>query len=137
MNLVTIPKWSACITIGRYRGYTKELIGPEEFKRHLKDIQETQIRRERLYLSANMFLSDIMLSGHEEPHVNLHFINYPRFPTTEDPLKKGVIEIATYLKEKLEQNRVLIIFDSEITMLEESPEIDKGISSPDIEIPAG
>jgi hypothetical protein len=128
MNKITIPKWSACITIGMQKGYTNEKIEYDEIKNHLKDIQEIQIKRDQLYLSANVFQSDILLFGHQEPHINLNFINYPRFPASEEKLKNGVLEIAAYLQIKLQQNRVLIVFDNEITMLEESSELDKGIN---------
>jgi len=129
-NLVsktTIPKWSACITIGMNRGYTKERIELNEVKKHLKFIQEIQIKREQLYLSANVYLSDILLSGHDEPHANLNFISYPRFPASDDQLKNGVLEIAEYLQIRLAQNRVLIAFENEITMLELSTEVNDGI----------
>jgi len=129
-NLVsktTIPKWSACITIGMIRGYTKERIELNEVKKHLKFIQEIQIKREQLYLSANVYLSDILLSGHDEPHVNLNFINYPRFPASDAQLKNGVLEIAEYLQIRLAQNRVLISFDNEITMLEVNKDVNNRI----------
>jgi hypothetical protein len=66
MNKSTIPKWSACITIGMFKGYSDERIELSEVKKHLKCIQEIQIKREQLYLSANLYLSEILLSGHEE-----------------------------------------------------------------------
>ena len=127
MKTITLPKWSACITIGMQKGYTEERLELNEIKNHLKDIQEIQIKREQLYLSANVYLSDIVLSGHDEPHLNLNFINYPRFPASQEQLKRGVLEIAEYLQRILEQNRVLITFEQEIIMLEENREINKGI----------
>ena len=128
MNTISTPKWSACITIGMQKGYTVERISLKEIKSYLQEIQEIQIKREQLYLSANVLLSDIVLSGLDEPHVNFNFINYPRFPATEAQLKNGVLEIARYLMHKMEQNRIVITFDKEIIMLEKSSEIDKSIT---------
>jgi hypothetical protein len=127
MNTTTIFKWSACITIGMQKGYTKERIELKQIKSHLKDIQEIQIKRDQLYLSANVYLSDIVLSGQDEPHVNLNFIQYPRFPASDIQLRNGVLEIGTYMMDKLQQNRIVITFDNEIVMLENSREIDKKI----------
>lgn len=128
MNTISIPKWSACITIGMQKGYTVERISLREIKSYLQEIQEIQIKREQLYLSANVFLSDIVLSGQDEPHVNFNFINYPRFPATEAQLKNGVLEIARYLMQKMEQNRIVISFDKEIVMLEINDQIDENIT---------
>lgn len=128
MNTISIPKWSACITIGMQKGYTDERINLKEIKSYLQEIQEIQIKREQLYLSANVLLSDIVLSGQDEPHVNFNFINYPRFPATEIQLRNGVLEIAEYLMNQMLQNRIVITFDKEIVMLEKSSEIDKNIT---------
>lgn len=128
MQKISIPKWSACITIGMQKGYTNEKIELKEIKKWLQEIQEIQIKREQLYLSANVFLSDIVLSGQDEPHVNFNFINYPRFPSADIQLRNGVLEIAEYLMAKMLQNRIVITFDKEIVMLEKSSEIDKNIT---------
>ncbi|MFN8238580.1 MAG: hypothetical protein U0T77_10455 [Chitinophagales bacterium] len=128
MNTISTPKWSASITIGMQKGYTDERISLKIIKSYLQEIQEIQIKREQLYLSANFFMSDIVLSGQDEPHVNFNFINYPRFPSTEAQLKNGVLEIARYLMDKMEQNRIVISFDKEIIMLEISDQIDENIT---------
>ena len=128
MNTISTHKWSACITIGMQKGYTDERISLKEIKSYLQEIQEIQIKREQLYLSANVFLSDIVLSGQDEPHVNFNFINYPRFLSTEIQLKNGVLEIARYLMDKMVQNRIVISFDKEIVMLEISDQIDENIT---------
>ncbi len=128
MNTISIPKWSACITIGMQKRYTDERINLKEIKSYLQEMQEIQIKREQLYLSANVLLSDIVLSGQDEPHVNFNFINYPRFPATEIQLRNGVLEIAEYLMNQMLQNRIVITFDKEIVMLEKSSEIDKNIT---------
>lgn len=128
MKQTTIPKWSACITIGLRIGYTDETIHLSLVKHWLKEIQEIQIQRHELYLSANLYLSDIVLSGQDEPHVNLSFINYPRFPADEDVLRNGVLEIAEYLMERMLQNRIVIAFDKDVVMLEKDSTIDPDIT---------
>jgi hypothetical protein len=127
MKTITIPKWSASICIGMQKGYTDVMISRREVKSFLQEIQEIQIEREQLYLSANIFLSDIILSGQDESHINVNFINYPRFQSNEVQLKAGVLEIATYLMNKMNQNRIVITFDTEVVMLEDDPMIDENI----------
>lgn len=127
MNTISIPKWTASLCVGMQKGYTDQSIELNEIKKTLRVIQEIQIKREQLYLSANVYLSAIVLSGQDEPHFNLNFIQYPRFPASEIQLRDGVLEIGAYLMDKLQQNRIVITFDNEIVMLENSSEIDKGI----------
>ena len=127
MNKISIPKWTACITIGMQKGYTDEKIGLKEIKELLSKIQEIQIEREKLFLSANVFLSDIVLSGQDEPHANVNFINYPRFPATEEKLKEGVLEIGKYLMDQLQQNRIVITFGHEVIVLEQTSDTDARI----------
>ncbi|MBK8329309.1 MAG: hypothetical protein IPL09_07535 [Bacteroidetes bacterium] len=128
MNTISIPKCTASLCIGMRKGYTDQSIELNEIKKILREIQEIQIKREQLYLSANVYLSAIVLSGHVEPHFNLSFIQYPRFPASEIQLRDGVLEIGAYLMDKLQQNRIVITFDNEIIMLENSREIDKKIT---------
>jgi hypothetical protein len=127
MNIVSISKWSACITIGLQKRYTEALISLPEVKQWLRAIQEQQILENGLYLSANLFLSDIVLSGQDEPHVNLNFINYPKFPADEAQMRAGVLEIASCLMEKMDQNRVVVAFDRELVMLEKDARINQKI----------
>jgi hypothetical protein len=127
MNTISIPKWTASLCIGMRKGYTDQSIELNEIKKILREIQEIQIKREQLYLSANIFQSDIVLSGQDEPHVNVNFIQYPRLPASEIQLRNGVLEIGAYLMDKLQQNRIVITFDNEIVMLKKSSVIDKGI----------
>jgi hypothetical protein len=127
MRIVSVPKWSACITLGMHIGYSEEVLELEQFKSWLQEIQEIQILREKLFLSANVHLSDLVLSGQDEPHVNISFIQYPKLPTSEDRLRAGVMEIAGYLMDKMKQNRLVIALDEEIVMLEKEDVIDHRI----------
>lgn len=130
MKQTTIPKWTASITIGLRKGYTDESLKLSLVKHWLREIQEIQIQRHELYLSANVYLSDIVLSGQDEPHVNLSFINYPKFPANESDLRNGVFEIAEYLMERMQQNRIVLTFDKDVVMLEKDSRIDQKIIYP-------
>lgn len=68
-----------------------------------------------------------MLSGQLEPHVNIKFINYPRFQLSLEIFKSAVLETAHHLQQKLHQNRMVIEFHDSIVMLQRNEGIDPAI----------
>lgn len=121
------PKYTATVTIGLQEGYTKRLISKEEVVAELQKIQDELISTEGVYLSAAVSECDIVLSGQIEPSVKLDFINYPKFPLSEDAFKKYIMLLTKQLMNRLYQNRVVIIFHDEIVMLEVNNGIDPRI----------
>ena len=53
-----------------------------------------------------------------EPGVIIGAINYPRFPSTPEQMKKQVLDLAEILLVELNQYRVSIVFTDETLMLE-------------------
>jgi hypothetical protein len=96
MEILTTAHYHATITIGLQKGYTREPIPVESVYDALEAIQNKLITDHQLYLSANCTESTIVLSGQREPHLNIRFINYPRFPVEEAVFKKSVLEIAAF-----------------------------------------
>ena len=127
MNKKATPTLKAEITIGLNKGYSDESWSLDELKNKLTESQQKLKEEHNILLSAKVTLCDIVFLGQDEPSVTLSFINYPKFPVTEDSFKKGVTFIAKELMNKLEQNRVVIVFHDETLMLEKSDEIDKNI----------
>lgn len=119
--------YKATILIGLQRGYTNELIEEEMVLNELKKLQDKLIKAEGIYLSANCFLSKIVLSGQQESHLNLQFINYPKFPLALKTFKTSVETVAESLMHKFEQNRMVIQFHDSNVMLEERDDIDPNI----------
>ena len=119
--------YKATILIGLQRGYTNELIEEEMVLDELKKLQDMLIKTERIYLSANCFLSKIVLSGQQEPHLNLQFINYPKFPLSLETFKSSVEIVAESLMNKFDQNRIVIQFHDANVMLENGDDIDPKI----------
>lgn len=113
--------------IGLNKGYSDEAWSQEELKSKLSKAQHKLKDNHNILLSAKVTLCDIVFLGQDEPSVTLSFINYPKFPVTEDSFKKGVSFIAEELMIELKQNRIVIVFDDETLMLEKSDEIDKNI----------
>ena len=135
-RVVVLDTHRATISIGLQRGYTKVAIQESEVFGFLQHLQDELIAKKSLYLSANCYRSSIVLSGQIEPHLNLQFINYPKFPlhgdsrVAEQLFKETVEHIAARLMEKFDQNRVVIQFHDSNVMLEKSGDIDPDVRSP-------
>lgn len=83
-------------------------------------------------MSAFVSQGDIVMSGQIEPHFKIEFINYPKFPLSAAIFKKEIISLTKHLMKTFNQNRVVIIFNDEILMLEETNKIDPKIMTKNI-----
>jgi len=124
MDIITAKRFYATLTIGLRKGYTTESIAISAVYNELSRLQDLLIKEKQLYLSANCYESMIILSGHREPHLNIRFINYPRFSIEKQVFKTEVKLLAGQLMKVVNQNRVVIEFDDEILMIQESEEVD-------------
>jgi hypothetical protein len=127
MNSVTSKTFTAQITIGLFRGYSKKNISKLELKKALLNGQKQIKAQYKIELSAKLSPCEILFLGQEEPSMELQFIQYPKFPHEESELKKGLITLTELMMLELEQNRVVIIFTDETIMLEQSDSIDPKI----------
>jgi len=119
----------AIISIGLKRGYTERLIAIDEILLYLSKLQDELVKGKGIYLSANCSESVVVLSGQKEAHLNIKFINYPRFPLSRAVFNELVVDIATRLLMKFEQNRLVIEFDDGFSMLQQKNSIDPNILS--------
>ena len=122
-------KYTATVTIGLQKGYSKDLWTKAEVITILQEVQNNFIKDKKIYLSAAVSDCDIVLSGQIEPSIKLDFINYPKFPLEKKEFKESVLFLSTDLMKKLNQNRIVIVFHNDIVMLENNPEIDSRIIS--------
>ena len=111
MNLVKCKTFTAQITIGLYKGYSKGLIPMNSFKQELFIVQESIKNEFNIVLSAKIKTCEIFCLGQDEPSIELEFIQYPKFITEETILKKAIIALTKIIMLKLEQNRVVIVFN--------------------------
>lgn len=100
--------FKATIVTGLQKNYSNAPIKKTAGFKKLKKLHNKLIEKDKIYLSANCFKSTIVLSGQKEPHLNQQFINYPKFPLTEEVFKTYVEYIASSLKKKFKQNRLVI-----------------------------
>lgn len=127
MNSVLCKTFSAQITIGLVRGYTKKSISVPEFKKALLKAQENINIQYKIKLSAKLTHCEILFLGQEEPSVDLQFIQYPKFPQEKTALKNAIMDLTEQLMEALDQNRVVIVLSDETIMLEKTGAIDPKI----------
>lgn len=127
MNTTICKTFTAKLTIGLFRGYSKNRIPVSEFKTALLKAQVRIKAQYKIELSAKAKPCEILFLGQTEPSMELQFIQYPKFPQEETTLKKAIIALTELIMTELEQNRVVIVFTDETIMLEKTNEIDPNI----------
>lgn len=127
MNSITCKTFTAQVNLGLNKGYSNELISLVKVKEELLSAQ-TKIKEDfNIVLSTKLRHCEILCLGQEEPSIELEFIQYPKFPSEEQSLKKAILALTEMLMIKLEQNRIVIVFSDETIMLEQSETIDPKI----------
>lgn len=124
---IAIAPFSAKITLGLELGYTKKRIKKEEVLKYIQEYQEQLINEKNLVLSVSVSECIIMLSGQVEPHLQLNFINYPKFPLKENILKIEIENLTQSLMDEFEKNIVVIEYINETVMFENRELIDPRI----------
>ena len=127
MKIIKNKTFTANAVIGLVRGYSQKKISIVEFKKVLLSAQQKIREQHEIGLSIKLSSTEIIFLGQEEPSIDLQIIQYPKFPQTEEVLKKVFLEFIEILMIELEQNRVVIVFTEETIMLEQSDIIDPNI----------
>ena len=127
MNTVSVKTFTARFTLGLKAGYTDELHSPSDVREALTASQQQIKAQTGLGLSAQLTSCEIVFLGQVEPSVEISLLQYPKFPAVDHQLKKAIIQLASLMMEKLEQNRAVIVFPDETIMIEHSEEIDPAI----------
>ena len=127
MKIIKNKTFTANAVIGLVRGYSQKKISIVEFKKVLLGAQQKIHEQHAIGLSIKLTSTEIIFLGQEEPSIDLQIIQYPKFPQTEEMLKKVFLELIEILMLELEQNRVVIVFTEETIMLEQSDIIDPNI----------
>ena len=122
-----IKTFQASIFIGLEYGYTQKQIDENLVIESLSELQKQLSAEKNIFLSASISKTVIVLNNQKEPHLKINFINYPKFPLDENIFKDEVLIIGKELMKQFEQNRILIIYTDETSMLEQSNEIDPRI----------
>lgn len=127
MNSIKCNTFTAQVTIGLNKRYSSDLISLQTVKQELFSAQETIKKEYNVFLSSKIRACEIVFLGQQEPSVELEFIQYPKFLNEESLIKKAIIKLTELMMIALQQNRVVIVFNDETIMLEQSEEIDPSI----------
>ena len=127
MNIIKNKTFTANAVLGLVLGYSQKSISISEFKKVLVSAQQKIYQQHAIGLSVKLSTAEIIFLGQEEPSIDLQIIQYPKFPQTEETLKKVFLEFIEILMLELQQNRVVIVFTDETIMLEQSEAIDPKI----------
>jgi hypothetical protein len=100
------------IFIGLKEGYDGTIFNYDELKKFIKE-------NINLVGAVNVVRNEFIYIGGEEPGVIVETINYPRFPATEQNIKKTTLKFAALLKNQFKQYRVSVMFPDETIMLGE------------------
>lgn len=122
-----IKTFQASIFIGLEYGYTQKNIDENLVIESLSELQKQLSKEKDIFLSASVSKTVIVLNSQKEQHLKIDFINYLKFPLSEEIFKNEVLNIGKALMKQFEQNRILIIYTDETVMLEQSNEIDPRI----------
>ena len=122
-----IKTFQASIFIGLEYGYTQKQIDENLVIESLSELQKQLSAEKNIFLSASVSKTNIVLNDQNEPHLKIDFINYPKFPQSEEIFKDEVLHFGKELMKQFEQNRIVIIYTDETVMLEKSEEIDPRI----------
>jgi len=124
---ITAAPFLGTITIGTQLGYTDKSISENEIIKFVQEYQDQLIQAKNVYLSVCLSECKVILSGQIEPHFQLDFINYPKFPLNRAVLKIEIEEFSKALMIKFMQNRIVVEFLEETVMFEQSDLIDPRI----------
>ncbi len=127
MKIISSQYLTATITIGQNIGYSDKSFSKGELYKILQTYQDKRIKDAKIYLSAFVYSGDIVMSNQIEKHYKIEFINYPKFPLDSKTFKKEITELTNHLMKELKQNRIVIVFNDDIIMLEENETIDPKI----------
>ena len=127
INRIKEKSFSGRINLGTQIGYSNEIISENELISFIQEYQDNLIRDKNLYLSVSLSASKVILSGQIEPHFQLSFINYPRFPQGGEVLKREIETLAKALLKKFFQNRIVVEFAQETIMFEVTGGVDPRI----------
>ena len=123
----SLKPFKAIANFGLLRVYSEELLSKDHIIKEIQAYQIQLIKEKKIFLSVSISESLVVLSNQNEPHINLNFINYPRFPLDPLILKLVIESLVKKLMDIFNQNRVVIEYHDETVMLEYSEEVDPKI----------
>jgi len=107
----SVQTYTATIYCGLQKGY-----GPDcYYFQHAEAICREYCDTAKLCVTVTP--TTFVYVGGSEHGVAIGLINYPRFPLEPDQIRSHAVALAAQLRERLEQNRVSIVFPDRTVMI--------------------
>ena len=113
-----VPTYTATIYCGSRVSYSSDFMAEFEFAQFVKDYVND------IGLGITVTKTEFFYTNGWEPGFIIGLINYPRFPSTPEKIRKIALELAEILLVKMNQNRVTVVFPDETVMLQDD-EVDE------------
>ena len=131
MRTKSEPAFRGSITLGLKKGYTEQQIDRKDVYKALSAYQKELWKTKEFKLSVRVSDCDIVFNDQLEPHLRIDIINYPLFPASMESLRQNTLDLAEHLLVRMEQNRVVVEFDTDTVMLDLNDEYDPRVKSLD------
>jgi hypothetical protein len=106
----TVPTYTATIYVGRKQRESGLVFKADAARKWLQDYTTCG-------LCVSITETEFVYTGGNEPGLTVGLINYPRFPSSRDEIRKHAIAIAEGLLSLYQQHKVSIVFPDETLMI--------------------
>ncbi len=118
INRKTCSSYEAYFTIGSVRGYHGEDISKDELISEIGNFQKEFEIKNGYCCGVRIIQSMVLFQSYFEECYDVHVINYPRFPMSENRIELFIRTCVEHLLEALDQERIAIFFPDVTVMLE-------------------
>jgi hypothetical protein len=123
MELKMVPTYTATI----YIGFKHHYIGSEIGFGQVEDFIQKWVDENSTCVSVTR--TKYLYKGGSENGLAIGFINYPRFPSSEEEIQKNALNLALILMKECEQMRVSVVCPHKTYMFSNDEEIEKYLIS--------
>ena len=111
-TITEVPTFQATIYVGRKQGYSGRTFSTSAVNALVQDYVDKQ------GLGVTITPTNFYYTGGNEEGVAIGLINYPRFPSSNDDIKKIAMELGSQLMDACDQFRISIVMSDKTIMLE-------------------
>lgn len=112
--MITVPTITATVYVGSSPAYTKQPMSASIIHQTLQNYVD------RVGLCLTITDNTFVYTDGNEPGFTVGLINYPRFPSDREKIRKHALAIAQLLKDAYHQLRVTVVMDDQTYLLDDS-----------------
>lgn len=125
---LSIETYTAILNIGLQNNYTNEYFTKNDYILYLQQKQRELLEKE-IHLSAAVSEYELVYGNLIEKHLQIRFVNYPKFPLSKEEFKIHTSELAKRMMAKFNQNRILVEYTDYTVVFENNTEVDPKITN--------